>query len=100
MEENQYSEAELAAFNTSQLPEDLKQPLYRKSKSQVKAQRGSNVIVAIYPKDSAVSGWQARSLQLHEAGQLGFVVFFFSLVDVTACRSSACFKPAITGLIS
>ncbi|KAM6122129.1 LOW QUALITY PROTEIN: histone-lysine N-methyltransferase MECOM [Pterocles gutturalis] len=33
MEENQYSEAELAAFSTSQLPEDLKQPLYRKSKS-------------------------------------------------------------------
>lgn len=37
MEENQYSDTELAAFSTSQLPEDLKQPLYRKSKSQVKA---------------------------------------------------------------
>lgn len=36
MEESQFSEAELAAFSTSHLAEDLKQPLYRKSKSQVK----------------------------------------------------------------
>lgn len=34
-EESQFSEAELAAFSTSHLPEDLKQPLCRKSKSQV-----------------------------------------------------------------
>lgn len=37
MEDSQFSEAELAAFSTSHLPEDLKQPLYRKSKSQVRA---------------------------------------------------------------
>ncbi|XP_060098447.1 histone-lysine N-methyltransferase MECOM isoform X3 [Heteronotia binoei] len=37
MEESQFSEAELASFNTSHLPEDLKQPLYRKSKSQAYA---------------------------------------------------------------
>ncbi|XP_068001060.1 histone-lysine N-methyltransferase MECOM isoform X6 [Melanerpes formicivorus] len=47
MEENQYSEAELAAFNTSQLPEDLKQPLYRKSKSQAYA-----MMLSLSEKDS------------------------------------------------
>ncbi|XP_040422923.1 histone-lysine N-methyltransferase MECOM isoform X7 [Cygnus olor] len=47
MEENQYSEAELAAFNTSQLPEDLKQPLYRKSKSQAYA-----MMLSLSDKDS------------------------------------------------
>uniref|UniRef100_A0A672UY72 MDS1 and EVI1 complex locus n=2 Tax=Strigops habroptila TaxID=2489341 RepID=A0A672UY72_STRHB len=47
MEENQYSEAELATFNTSQLPEDLKQPLYRKSKSQAYA-----MMLSLSDKDS------------------------------------------------
>ncbi|XP_059335082.1 histone-lysine N-methyltransferase MECOM isoform X6 [Ammospiza nelsoni] len=47
MEENQYSEAELAAFNASQLPEDLKQPLYRKSKSQAYA-----MMLSLSEKDS------------------------------------------------
>ncbi|XP_069720926.1 histone-lysine N-methyltransferase MECOM isoform X7 [Phaenicophaeus curvirostris] len=47
MEENQYSEAELAAFNTSQLQEDLKQPLYRKSKSQAYA-----MMLSLSDKDS------------------------------------------------
>ncbi|XP_042655583.1 histone-lysine N-methyltransferase MECOM isoform X7 [Tyto alba] len=47
MEENQYSEAELAAFSTSQLPEDLKQPLYRKSKSQAYA-----MMLSLSDKDS------------------------------------------------
>ncbi|XP_064372663.1 histone-lysine N-methyltransferase MECOM isoform X6 [Dromaius novaehollandiae] len=47
MEENQYNEAELAAFNTSQLPEDLKQPLYRKSKSQAYA-----MMLSLSDKDS------------------------------------------------
>ncbi|KAM6258150.1 histone-lysine N-methyltransferase MECOM isoform 7-T7 [Porphyrio hochstetteri] len=47
MEENQCSEAELAAFNTSQLPEDLKQPLYRKSKSQAYA-----MMLSLSDKDS------------------------------------------------
>uniref|UniRef100_A0A8C6J9U3 Uncharacterized protein n=1 Tax=Melopsittacus undulatus TaxID=13146 RepID=A0A8C6J9U3_MELUD len=47
MEENQYSDTELAAFNTSQLPEDLKQPLYRKSKSQAYA-----MMLSLSDKDS------------------------------------------------
>ncbi|CAN8190437.1 unnamed protein product [Coccothraustes coccothraustes] len=47
MEENQYSEAEMAAFNASQLPEDLKQPLYRKSKSQAYA-----MMLSLSEKDS------------------------------------------------
>nr|XP_033813637.1 histone-lysine N-methyltransferase MECOM isoform X2 [Geotrypetes seraphini] len=36
-EENQYSEAELAAFTASHLSGDLKQPLYRRTKSQAYA---------------------------------------------------------------
>ncbi|XP_074924511.1 histone-lysine N-methyltransferase MECOM isoform X6 [Chelonoidis abingdonii] len=47
MEENQYTEAELAAFNTSHLPEDLKQPLYRKSKTQAYA-----MMLSLSDKDS------------------------------------------------
>eukprot|EP00074_Homo_sapiens_P050741 XP_005247282.1 MDS1 and EVI1 complex locus protein EVI1 isoform X11 [Homo sapiens] len=37
MEDNQYSEAELSSFSTSHVPEELKQPLHRKSKSQAYA---------------------------------------------------------------
>ncbi|XP_043937822.1 histone-lysine N-methyltransferase MECOM isoform X1 [Protopterus annectens] len=37
MEESQYSEADLSAFSTSHLPEEMKSPLYRKSKSQAYA---------------------------------------------------------------
>ncbi|XP_067392748.1 histone-lysine N-methyltransferase MECOM isoform X10 [Emydura macquarii macquarii] len=47
MEENQYNEAELAAFNTSHLPEDLKPPLYRKSKTQAYA-----MMLSLSDKDS------------------------------------------------
>nr|XP_023958311.1 histone-lysine N-methyltransferase MECOM isoform X7 [Chrysemys picta bellii] len=47
MEENQYTEAELAAFNSSHLPEDLKQPLYRKSKTQAYA-----MMLSLSDKDS------------------------------------------------
>ena len=35
MEDNQYTEAEVSSFSASQVPEELKQPLHRKSKSQV-----------------------------------------------------------------
>lgn len=35
MEDNQYTEAELSSFSASHVPEELKQPLHRKSKSQV-----------------------------------------------------------------
>ncbi|XP_023446031.1 histone-lysine N-methyltransferase MECOM isoform X10 [Dasypus novemcinctus] len=37
IEENQYTEAELSSFSTSHVPEELKQPLQRKSKSQAYA---------------------------------------------------------------
>ncbi|XP_053455742.1 histone-lysine N-methyltransferase MECOM isoform X11 [Nycticebus coucang] len=37
MEDNQYAEAELSSFSASHVPEDLKQPLHRKSKSQAYA---------------------------------------------------------------
>ncbi|XP_039769225.1 histone-lysine N-methyltransferase MECOM isoform X7 [Ornithorhynchus anatinus] len=47
MEENQYNEAELASFSTSHLPEDLKQPLFRKSKSQAYA-----MMLSLSDKDS------------------------------------------------
>ncbi|XP_053166461.1 histone-lysine N-methyltransferase MECOM isoform X12 [Hemicordylus capensis] len=47
IEESQFSEAELAAFSTSHLPEDLKQPLYRKSKSQAYA-----MMLSLSDKDS------------------------------------------------
>ncbi|XP_028587346.2 histone-lysine N-methyltransferase MECOM isoform X16 [Podarcis muralis] len=46
-EESQFSEAELAAFSTSHLPEDLKQPLCRKSKSQAIA-----MMLSLSDKDS------------------------------------------------
>ena len=35
MEDNQYTEAEVSSFSASHVPEELKQPLHRKSKSQV-----------------------------------------------------------------
>lgn len=35
LEDNQYTEAELSSFSASHVPEELKQPLHRKSKSQV-----------------------------------------------------------------
>ncbi|XP_037697149.1 histone-lysine N-methyltransferase MECOM isoform X8 [Choloepus didactylus] len=37
IEDNQYAEAELSSFSTSHMPEELKQPLQRKSKSQAYA---------------------------------------------------------------
>ncbi|XP_054985493.1 histone-lysine N-methyltransferase MECOM isoform X5 [Sorex araneus] len=37
MEDNQYTEAELSSFSASHVPEELKQPLHRKSKSQAYA---------------------------------------------------------------
>ncbi|XP_048071137.1 histone-lysine N-methyltransferase MECOM isoform X17 [Ursus arctos] len=37
LEDNQYSEAELSSFSASHVPEELKQPLHRKSKSQAYA---------------------------------------------------------------
>ncbi|KAM9088111.1 histone-lysine N-methyltransferase MECOM isoform 7-T7 [Megaptera novaeangliae] len=37
MEDNQYTEAEVSSFSASHVPEELKQPLHRKSKSQAYA---------------------------------------------------------------
>ncbi|XP_048961807.1 histone-lysine N-methyltransferase MECOM isoform X15 [Canis lupus dingo] len=37
LEDNQYTEAELSSFSASHVPEELKQPLHRKSKSQAYA---------------------------------------------------------------
>uniref|UniRef100_G1KRE9 MDS1 and EVI1 complex locus n=1 Tax=Anolis carolinensis TaxID=28377 RepID=G1KRE9_ANOCA len=47
IEENQFSEAELATFSTSHLSEDLKTPLHRKSKSQAYA-----MMLSLSDKDS------------------------------------------------
>ncbi|XP_061227689.1 histone-lysine N-methyltransferase MECOM isoform X5 [Neopsephotus bourkii] len=72
MEENQYSDAELAAFNTSQLPEDLKQPLYRKSKSQAYA-----MMLSLSDKDSLHSAshnspnmWHTMARAAAESGAI------------------------------
>ncbi|XP_061308578.1 histone-lysine N-methyltransferase MECOM isoform X6 [Pezoporus flaviventris] len=72
MEENQYSDAELAAFNTPQLPEDLKQPLYRKSKSQAYA-----MMLSLSDKDSLHSAshnspnmWHTMARAAAESGAI------------------------------
>ncbi|XP_054838613.1 histone-lysine N-methyltransferase MECOM isoform X6 [Eublepharis macularius] len=60
MEENQFSEAELASFSTSHLPEDLKQPLYRKSKSQAYA-----MMLSLSDKDTLHSASHNSSNMWH-----------------------------------
>ncbi|XP_057267593.1 histone-lysine N-methyltransferase MECOM isoform X7 [Pezoporus wallicus] len=72
MEENQYSDTELAAFNTPQLPEDLKQPLYRKSKSQAYA-----MMLSLSDKDSLHSAshnspnmWHTMARAAAESGAI------------------------------
>ncbi|XP_042134852.1 histone-lysine N-methyltransferase MECOM isoform X13 [Peromyscus maniculatus bairdii] len=47
MEENQYTDAELSSFSPSHVPEELKQPLHRKSKSQAYA-----MMLSLSDKDS------------------------------------------------
>ncbi|XP_033884952.2 histone-lysine N-methyltransferase MECOM-like isoform X3 [Acipenser ruthenus] len=47
MEESEYREGELAAFSAAHLPEAIKQPLYRKSKSQAYA-----MMLSLADKDS------------------------------------------------
>ncbi|XP_077017096.1 histone-lysine N-methyltransferase MECOM isoform X9 [Tamandua tetradactyla] len=47
IEDNQYTEAELSSFSTSHVPEELKQPLQRKSKSQAYA-----MMLSLSDKDS------------------------------------------------
>ncbi|MGH0159992.1 UNVERIFIED_CONTAM: hypothetical protein FKN15_061830 [Acipenser sinensis] len=47
MEESEYREGELAAFSATHLPEAIKQPLYRKSKSQAYA-----MMLSLADKDS------------------------------------------------
>ncbi|XP_078245802.1 histone-lysine N-methyltransferase MECOM isoform X12 [Pogona vitticeps] len=60
IEESQFSEAELAAFTTSHLPEDLKPPLHRKSKSQAYA-----MMLSLSDKDSLHSASHNSSNMWH-----------------------------------
>ncbi|XP_058044221.1 histone-lysine N-methyltransferase MECOM isoform X4 [Ahaetulla prasina] len=68
LEENQFNEAELAAFTTSHLPEDLKQPLHRKSKSQAYA-----MMLSLSDKDSLHSSsnmWHSMARAAAESGAI------------------------------
>uniref|UniRef100_A0A8D2LLL2 MDS1 and EVI1 complex locus n=2 Tax=Varanus komodoensis TaxID=61221 RepID=A0A8D2LLL2_VARKO len=60
IEESQFSEAELATFSTSHLPEELKQPLHRKSKSQAYA-----MMLSLSDKDSLHSASHNSSSMWH-----------------------------------
>ncbi|KAK9401289.1 histone-lysine N-methyltransferase MECOM 1 [Crotalus adamanteus] len=68
LEENQFNETELAAFTTSHLPEDLKQPLHRKSKSQAYA-----MMLSLSDKDSLHSSsnmWHSMARAAAESGAI------------------------------
>ncbi|XP_070609697.1 histone-lysine N-methyltransferase MECOM isoform X8 [Erythrolamprus reginae] len=68
LEENQFDETELAAFTTSHLPEDLKQPLHRKSKSQAYA-----MMLSLSDKDSLHSSsnmWHSMARAAAESGAI------------------------------
>ncbi|XP_013374075.1 PREDICTED: MDS1 and EVI1 complex locus protein EVI1 isoform X6 [Chinchilla lanigera] len=60
MEDNQYTEAELSSFSTSHLPEELKQPLHRKSKSQAYA-----MMLSLSDKESLHSASHSSSTVWH-----------------------------------
>ncbi|XP_026561581.1 MDS1 and EVI1 complex locus protein isoform X1 [Pseudonaja textilis] len=68
LEENQFNETELAAFTTSHLTEDLKQPLHRKSKSQAYA-----MMLSLSDKDSLHSSsnmWHSMARAAAESGAI------------------------------
>ncbi|XP_013931443.1 PREDICTED: MDS1 and EVI1 complex locus protein EVI1 isoform X3 [Thamnophis sirtalis] len=68
LEENQFNETDLAAFTTSHLPEDLKQPLHRKSKSQAYA-----MMLSLSDKDSLHSSsnmWHSMARAAAESGAI------------------------------
>ncbi|XP_005000831.2 histone-lysine N-methyltransferase MECOM isoform X10 [Cavia porcellus] len=60
MEDNQYTEAELSSFSTSHVPEELKQPLHRKSKSQAYA-----MMLSLSDKESLHSASHSSSTVWH-----------------------------------
>ncbi|XP_039713766.1 histone-lysine N-methyltransferase MECOM isoform X8 [Pteropus medius] len=60
MEDNQYTEAELSSFSTSHVPEELKQPLHRKSKSQAYA-----MMLSLSEKESLHSTSHSSSTVWH-----------------------------------
>uniref|UniRef100_A0A8C9P6G3 MDS1 and EVI1 complex locus n=1 Tax=Spermophilus dauricus TaxID=99837 RepID=A0A8C9P6G3_SPEDA len=60
MDDNQYTEAELSSFSTSHVPEELKQPLHRKSKSQAYA-----MMLSLSDKESLHSASHSSSNVWH-----------------------------------
>ncbi|XP_048203123.1 histone-lysine N-methyltransferase MECOM isoform X10 [Perognathus longimembris pacificus] len=66
MEDNQYTEAELSSFSTSHVPEELKQPLHRKSKSQAYA-----MMLSLSDKDSLHSTSHSSSSVWHSLARAG-----------------------------
>ncbi|XP_012871702.1 PREDICTED: MDS1 and EVI1 complex locus protein EVI1 isoform X8 [Dipodomys ordii] len=66
MEDNQYTEAELSSFSTSHVPEELKQPLHRKSKSQAYA-----MMLSLSDKDSLHSTSHSSSSMWHSMARAG-----------------------------
>ncbi|XP_010630646.1 histone-lysine N-methyltransferase MECOM isoform X7 [Fukomys damarensis] len=60
MEDNHYTEAELSSFSTSHVPEELKQPLHRKSKSQAYA-----MMLSLSDKESLHSASHSSSTVWH-----------------------------------
>ncbi|KAM4888666.1 histone-lysine N-methyltransferase MECOM isoform 6-T6 [Thomomys bottae] len=66
MEDNQYTEAELSSFSTSHVPEEFKQPLHRKSKSQAYA-----MMLSLSDKDSLHSTSHSSSGVWHSMARAG-----------------------------
>ncbi|XP_069416863.1 histone-lysine N-methyltransferase MECOM isoform X15 [Ovis canadensis] len=60
MEDNQYTEAEVSSFSASHVPEELKQPLHRKSKSQAYA-----MMLSLSDKESLHSSSHSSSNVWH-----------------------------------
>ncbi|XP_032215858.1 histone-lysine N-methyltransferase MECOM isoform X12 [Mustela erminea] len=60
LEDNQYTEAELSSFSASHVPEELKQPLHRKSKSQAYA-----MMLSLSDKESLHSASHSSSNVWH-----------------------------------
>ncbi|XP_040104448.1 histone-lysine N-methyltransferase MECOM isoform X11 [Oryx dammah] len=60
MEDNQYTEAEVSSFSASHVPEELKQPLHRKSKSQAYA-----MMLSLSDKESLHSSSHSSSHVWH-----------------------------------
>lgn len=85
MEDNQYTEAELSSFSTSHVPEELKQPLHRKSKSQVYIfrQYGILVTVCLWCRKAAILGLQYSRIW---TGSDALLTMFTSWLPMTESR--------------